>query len=110
MYSFFADFVCVDVPKKYHNTISRYSIMEKDVYGKFRGKEIYDLIEVDIIRLPKKEYRDKSMETLDNELLRMLNILLASDIPPSKKEIILQDEHNMKMTKTFKRRKSYTRL
>lgn len=86
--------ICMEAPEKYVNTITMYSMEQKDVYGKYTGEEIFDLLSVVMVRLSGKEY-----ETKDNKLLEMLNVLLSHKIRSTEKIEILQREYDLVMNK-----------
>ena len=58
--------ICKDVPDKYANTITSYSIKENDMYGEFTGETYYDLVNVVMIRLGSEDIAS------DNELIGLL--------------------------------------
>ena len=84
--------LCMKPPKKYANTITEYSMEEKNIFGKFTGVENYDLLSVLIIRLCTDENID-----CENQLINMLNVLLSTKLKAEQKKEILEKEHQMKM-------------
>lgn len=84
--------LCMEPPMKYANTITEYSMEQKDIYGEFTGVENYDLLSVLIIRLCTDENVD-----CENQLINMLNILLSTKLKAEQKKEILEKEHQMKM-------------
>lgn len=84
--------LCMAPPKKYANTISEYSMEEKNIVGMFAGNENYNLLSVLIIRL----CTDESVDC-ESELIRMLNTLLSTKLKAEQKKEILEKEHHMKM-------------
>ena len=85
--------ICMEAPEYVANTITKYELKPEDVYGIFKGKEKYDLISISIIRLSKKENAD-----VENDLIRMLTVLLSHKLDAETKKKILEEEHGMKMT------------
>ena len=84
--------LCMEPPMKYANTITEYSMEQKDIYGEFTGVENYDLLSVLIIRLCTDENVD-----CENQLINMLNVLLSTKLKAEQKKEILEKEHQMKM-------------
>ena len=84
--------LCMEPPKKYANTITEYSMEEKNIFGEFTGIENYDLLSVLIIRLCTDENVD-----CENQLINMLNVLLSTKLKAEQKKEILEKEHQMKM-------------
>ena len=85
--------ICKDVPDKYANTITSYSIKENDMYGKFVGASYYDLVNVVIIRLGSEDIAS------DNELIGLLKVLLSDKMGGDKKIEILENDYGLKMNK-----------
>lgn len=72
-------------PKERNNSITEYSLAEKNVIGAVQeDEELYDLITAVMICLGKSE------ETEENSLLRLLDVLLSSDTTASKKKEVLE--------------------
>lgn len=88
--------LCLEPPTKYANTISEYSMTEKNLYGDFHGVENYDLLSVLVIRLS-----TENPQSCKNQLLHMLNVLLSTRLRTAEKKDILETEHQMKMTTTM---------
>lgn len=84
--------LCMEPPKKYANTITEYSMEEKNILGEFTGVENYDLLSVLIIRLCTDENVD-----CENQLINMLNVLLSTKLRAEQKKEILEKEYQMKM-------------
>lgn len=84
--------LCMEPPKKYANTITEYSMDEKNIFGEFTGAENYDLLSVLIIRLCTDENVD-----CENQLINMLNVLLSTKLKAEQKKEILEQEHQMEM-------------
>ena len=85
--------ICKDVPDKYANTITSYSIKENDMYGKFVGASYYDLVNVVMIRL------GSEVIASDNELIGLLKVLLSDKMGGDKKIEILENDYGLKMNK-----------
>ncbi len=86
--------ICTETPEYLANTITKYEFQPEDVYGHFRGKELYDLMSVGMIRLSKKEHADEK-----NDLIHMLTVLLSHTIKAEEKKKILSEKHKMRMTR-----------
>ncbi|MBR3811526.1 MAG: hypothetical protein IKJ16_04240 [Agathobacter sp.] len=83
--------ICMNPPKERSNTITQYSISEKNLYGNMEEeKEYYDLMNAIMICLGKNE--------TEHDLLRMLDVLLSSDKKAAEKKAILEDEFKIPMT------------
>ena len=85
--------ICKDVPDKYANTITSYSIKENDMYGKFVGASYYDLVNVVMIRLGSEDIAS------DNELIGLLKALLSDKMGGDEKIEILENDYGLKMNK-----------
>lgn len=85
--------LCMEPPKKYANTITEYSMAEKNLFGEFSGVENYDLLSVLIIRLCTDEEVD-----CESQLINMLNVLLSTKLNAEQKKEKLEKEHQMKMS------------
>lgn len=86
--------ICTDVPKKYANTITRYKYSSENIFGNFSGKARYDLMTVVMIRL--------GDITSTNNLIRLLDTVLSSDLTAEKKENLL--EHDFGIIPTIQRK------
>ena len=85
--------ICMNPPKKRNNTITEYSLTEKQHIGKVKEKEEdYDLISAIMICLGKNE-----TET-EHGLLRLLDVLLTSEKDADEKKEILEREFQIPMT------------
>lgn len=89
--------ICTESSEKYANTITLYSLEQKNVYGEFTGTEIYDLLSVLIVRLSGKENAQSG-----NGLHRMLSVLLSHTLEVEQKQEILQTEYGMVMSKDLR--------
>ena len=85
--------ICKDVPDKYANTITSYSIKENDMYGEFTGETYYDLVNVVMIRLGSEDIAS------DNELIGLLKALLSDKMGGDEKIEILENDYGLKMNK-----------
>ena len=88
--------VCANPPQKRKNTINRYFIKEENLVGSAKEEtENYDLITAVVICLGHSE---------DDEyagVLKLLDVLLSSEKAPEEKKQILQDDFDIKMTRTL---------
>ena len=90
--------ICMNPPKYRENTITEYSITEKQLVGHVEEKvENYDLISTVIICLGKPE--SKNYEGV----LKLLEVLLSSDRQLEEKKQILHNDFNIEMTKKLER-------
>ena len=85
--------ICTKPPKYRQNTITSYDITEKNKYGAYKeNKKNYDLISVVLICL------GNSAQQSEDELIKMLSVLLSRDITPNIKKEALQNEFGIPMT------------
>ena len=85
--------ICMNPPKERNNTITEYSLTEKQHVGKVKEREeYYDLMNAIMICLGKR------VEEAENELLHMLDVLLTSDKKAEEKKAILENEFQIPMT------------
>ena len=88
--------VCANPPQKRKNTINRYFIKEENLVGSAKEEtENYDLITAVVICLGHSE---------DDEyagVLKLLDVLLSSEKAPEEKKQILQNDFDIKMTRTL---------
>lgn len=85
--------ICMNPPKERNNSITKYSLVEKNVVGTVKeNDEYYDLITAVMICL------GSSDEAAENELLRLLDVLLSSDTTASKKKAVLENDFGISMT------------
>lgn len=88
--------VCANPPKYRENTINRYFVQEENLIGDVtEEKENYDLLTTVIICL------GHSGDDKYAGILKLLDVLLSSDKAPEEKKKILQDDFDIKMTKTL---------
>ena len=74
--------LCMEPPQKYANTITEYTMEERNIYGEFTGVENYDLLSVLVIRLCTDEKVD-----CENQLINMLNVLLSTKLKAEQKSV-----------------------
>lgn len=88
--------VCANPPQYRENTINRYFVQEENLIGDVtEEKENYDLLTTVIICL------GHSGDDKYAGILKLLDVLLSSDKAPEEKKKILQDDFDIKMTKTL---------
>jgi len=89
--------IVMNAPKKEANTMMKYRITELPVVGSVPEKESdYDLLTVVILRLGAPNAAD------DGSLLRLLDVLLSSEIKPTEKKTILEKDFDVPMTTSMK--------
>ena len=85
--------ICMNPPKERSNTITEYSLTEKQHVGKVKEKEEkYDLMNAIMVCLGKYE------KETEHDLLRLLGVLLSSDKKANEKKEILENEFDIPMT------------
>lgn len=90
--------ICSNPPVSRENTITVYSMNEKNYVGEVKEeKAYYDLLTTVMICLGKPEENRDSVLTL-------LDVLLSSDIEPQKKKDILEQEFDIPMTEALERK------
>ncbi len=90
--------ICMNPPRIRENTISRYLLKEENLIGRaVEKKENYDLMTAVMICLGSQE--DKSYEGI----LKLLDVLLSSEKEAEEKKKILQEEFQIRMTKTLEK-------
>lgn len=95
MYSIWIFF---EAPERDSDTITEYYIDKKDVYGKTVKSWKYDYISISFIRLSTgKKWNSK------NTLINMLDTLFSENLDAESKKKILENEHQMEMTRELKR-------
>lgn len=88
--------ICINPPVSRENTITEYSIREKNLVGNVTEKtENYDLMTAIMICLGNPD--DGNYEGI----LKLLEVLLSSDRKPEEKKQILQNDFGIKMTKSL---------
>ena len=90
--------ICMNVPNEVKNTITEYSIQEKNIVGSVKRElSQYDLTTTMIIGLGEED--DGNYEGI----LKLLSVLLSDKTKPKEKKNILEEEFNIRMTKTMER-------
>lgn len=85
--------ICMNPPKGRSNTITEYSVEERNHIGNVKeDEEHYDLISAVMICLGSDE------DGTENELLRLLDVLLSSEKKAKEKKEILEKEFHIPMT------------
>ena len=85
--------ICMNPPVERNNTITEYSLTEKNYVGNVKEKkEYYDLINAVMVCLGTSE------GNAENELLRLLDVLLVSDKKAEEKKEILEKDFDIPMT------------
>ena len=86
--------ICMNPPEERKNTITHYRITEDNQVGEVRESETnYDLLDITMICL------GKTRQTIYNRALRLLDVLLSSEMPAVEKKEILKSEFDIKMAK-----------
>ena len=76
------------------DTITEYAIEKIDIYGKPVQGGKYDYLSISFIRLPKGD-----MQESKNKLIHMLSTLFSEKLDAEQKKRILEQEHQMEMTR-----------
>ena len=88
--------ICMNPPKARNHTITGYSLTEQQYVGKVKEKEeYYDLMHAVMICLGGSEKEE------ENELLRLLDVLVSSDKKADEKKAILENEFQIPMTENL---------
>lgn len=87
-----------DAPEKDSDTITEYAIGKKNVYGKPVKGGKYDYLSISFIRLTKGKKEESK-----NKLIHMLSTLFSHQLDAEDKKRILEQEHQMKMTREMER-------
>lgn len=88
--------VCANPPKSRENSITSYSITEKNLVGNVKEKaENYDLMTSVMVCLGGMD------DSKSSGVLRLLEVLLSSEVHAEEKKQILQGDFNIKMTQKF---------
>ena len=94
--------ICMNPPNERNNTITEYSLTEKHHVGNVKEiEEYFDLISVVMICLGESE-----AET-ENDLLRLLDVLLSSDKNAIEKKEILENDFDIPMTEKMEEEVKY---
>ena len=88
-----------DAPEKDSDTITEYTIGKKDIYGPPVAGGKYDYLSISFIRLSKGD-----MEDSKNKLIHMLSTLFSEQLNAEQKKKILEQEHQMEMTRKLEGR------
>ena len=85
--------ICMNPPKERNHTVTGYSLTETQYVGNVKEKEeYYDLMNAVMICLGNRE------DEAENDLLRMLDVLLSTEKPGDEKRAILENEFQIPMT------------
>lgn len=85
--------ICMNPPKERNNTITEYSFTEKNLFGSVtEQKGYYDLMNTIMICLGEQD------EKVENDLLKLLEVLLSSERKASEKKEILVRDFDISMT------------
>ncbi|MBR3621725.1 MAG: hypothetical protein IKN43_00040 [Selenomonadaceae bacterium] len=85
--------ICPNPPKKQEYTILRYATKEEQVIGESkRPVSEYDLTSIILINL------GNPMERKENDVLRLLSVLLSTNVEPKEKKGILEDSFKIPMS------------
>ena len=94
--------ICMNPPKGRSNTITEYSVAERNHIGNVKeDEEHYDLISAVMICLGSDE------DGTENELLRLLDVLLSSEKKAKEKKEILEKEFHIPMTERIEEEVEY---
>ena len=90
--------LCMNPPMSRKNTITNYCITEDNLVGRVKErKEYYDLMSAVMVCLGEESDREQG------GILKLLNILFSTESKAREKQVILEREFSIKMTKTLKR-------
>lgn len=93
--------ICLDVPKEWENTITRYHIVEENLVGRTREEiKNYNLLTAVLVGLGKPDG-----ENYDG-VLKMLGALFSGENIITEKKRILEQDFDIPMTETLERRLS----
>lgn len=85
--------ICMNPPKARNNTITQYALHEENLFGNVKEKrEYYDLVNAVMICLGSEE------EATEQELLRLLDVLLSTNKKAKEKKAILERDFDIPMT------------
>lgn len=91
-------FICMNPPNYRKNTINQYSIKEEKMIGKFsESTKNYDLMTAIVICLGDAE------DSKEIGILKLLEVLLSSEMNAEEKKRILQEAFSIKMTQELER-------
>lgn len=89
--------ICTDTPNYAKNTITEYKIKQEKVFGDFRGKARYDILNVTFICLGDLANKETP------RFLSMLSTVLSNKITAHQKKTILENEYSIPMNKDLGR-------
>ena len=90
--------VCLNPPKKWQNSITRYVIREENLIGTVKQEQShYDLMTAVLVFLG--DTQDENYKGV----LKLLNTLLSTDTSVQEKKQILQDDFHIQMTRQLER-------
>ena len=90
--------VCLDPPKKWQNSITRYVITEENLIGNVKQEKVhYDLMTAVLVFLGEAEGENYK------GVLKLLNTLLSTDTNVQEKKQILQEDFQIQMTQQLER-------
>ena len=93
--------ICLEVPKEWENTITRYHIVEENLVGHAREQtRNYDLLTAVLVGLGKPDRENY------NGVLKMLGALFSGENSIAEKKRILEQDFDIPMTETLERRLS----
>lgn len=81
-------------PERDSDTITEYRLAKKDIYGKPVDGGKYDYLSISFIRLSTGKKWDSK-----DKLINMLDTLFSNRMDATSKKIILENEHQMQMTR-----------
>jgi hypothetical protein len=85
--------ILTDVPKKEANTITKYQTTEKHIVGSVSAPtDAYDVQSIVILRLGSPDKAESG------SVLRLLDVLVSSELPSAEKKAILTKDFNVPMT------------
>ena len=90
--------VCLNPPKKWQNSITRYVITEENLIGNVKQEKVhYDLMTAVLVFLGEAEGENYK------GVLKLLNTLLSTDTNVQEKKQILQEDFQIQMTQQLER-------
>ena len=76
--------ICMNTANKRANTVSKYSIFHEPIYGEFNDESRSDLLQVILIRLPKKHHKGE-LRNSPTKLMELLSTTFDQDIKAGEK-------------------------
>ena len=92
-------FICTETAQKRANSIEKYEIRKKFLYGKNNDTPRYDILNAIIINISKKH----NAEGVDNELIKLLTTLFDESLAAREKINKLEKEHDLPITKEIEK-------